>query len=441
MSSDTQPAILVIIGISGDLAKRKLLPALREIADAGMLPEQFKIVGISRQDIALEHILPDGEQTYLSQAIELMQLDLTDPAAYTQLDRHLQEIEASFGAPTQRLFYLSIPPQAAQPVVHHLGDAGLNKPNTKLLLEKPFGTDLASAEELIENIRSYFAEDQIFRIDHYMAKEMAQNLVVFRADNSLFRSTWNNEFIERIEIVATEEQGIEGRAAFYEQTGALRDLVQSHLLQLAALTLMELPDTADPTTIPAKRLQALQQIHPPQDVRSQVVRGQYRGYRDEVQNPHSTVETFTQLTLYSDDPRWKDVPVIITTGKKLDRKTTEIRVTYKQVGEAQSNTLTLRIHPNEGAEVCLWTKKPGYDNQAQQVPLDFSYSNHYAEQLPDAYERVFVDALRSDHSLFTTSDEVVASWRILAPVQHTWEMDSSDLVQYEQGASPSEITQ
>jgi glucose-6-phosphate 1-dehydrogenase len=316
----------------------------------------------------------------------------------------------------------------------------LNTPNAKLLLEKPFGVDLASAQDLIDNIQTYFKEEQIYRIDHYMAKEMAQNLVVFRANNSLFRRTWSNEFIASIEIVASEQIGIEGRGAFYEQTGALRDLVQSHLLQLAALTLMELPASDELHGIPAKRLKALQQLEPPGDTNVQVVRGQYKGYREEAANPHSMVETFASLTLYSHDKRWEGVPVTITAGKKLDRKSTEIRIRYKHDDHSKANLLTLRIQPNEGAEVCLWTKKPGYEHQLQLLPLDFSYSSHYTE-LPEAYERVFVDAMRADHSLFTTSEEVLASWRILAPVQHAWDMDSSGPVIYLPGSTPEKVVE
>lgn len=438
MSKIEQPAILVIIGISGDLAKRKLLPAIREIADAGILPKQFRIVGVSRRQLKLEDILPDGEQPFLRDAIELIQMNLTDPEDYIALNSRLEALEATYGESTQRLFYLSIPPQAAEPVVRLLGTGRLNTPNTKLLLEKPFGVDLASAQDLIDNIQTHFKEEQIYRIDHYMAKEMAQNLVVFRANNSLFRHTWSNEFIASVEIIASEQIGIEGRCTFYEQTGALRDLVQSHLLQLAALTLMELPDTDELRGIPAKRLKALQQLEPPADIPTQIIRGQYKGYRDEVANPHSMVETFASLTLYSRDPHWEGVPITITAGKKLDRKSTEIRIHYKHDKHSKANLLTLRIQPNEGAEVCLWTKKPGYEHRLELHPLDFSYSSHYTE-LPEAYERVFVDAMRADHSLFTTSEEVLASWRILAPVQYAWSMDTADPVIYEPGSAPGKI--
>jgi glucose-6-phosphate 1-dehydrogenase len=438
MNRIQQPAILVIIGISGDLAKRKLLPAIREIADAGILPEQLKIVGISRRQLKPEDILPKGDQPFLRGALELVQMDLADQAAYVKLMSLLQTIEKNFSKPAQRLFYLSVPPQTAKPIVRMLGEAGLSTPSAKLLLEKPFGTDLASAQDLIDNIQLYFKEEQVYRIDHYMAKEMSQNILVFRANNSLFRRTWNNEFVASIEIIASEQIGIEGRSAFYEQTGALRDLVQNHLLELAALTLMELPASDGLHAIPKKRLKALQQLAPPADMHRQVTRGQYQGYRNEVANPDSSVETFVSLTLYSRDPRWEGVPITLTAGKMLDKKTTEIRIHYTCDEHSKANQLTLRIQPNEGAEVCLWTKKPGYEHALQLHPLDFSYSNQYTE-LPEAYERVFVDAMRADHSLFTTSEEVLASWRILEPVQRAWSMGTNPPVLYKPGETPGEI--
>lgn len=432
MDTSIQPTTLVIVGISGDLSKRKLLPAIARIAQAGMLPDAFRIVGVSRKNLHADDILTQESQN-IRQYLEIFQMDLAESSDYLRLEEHLSAIEDTFGAPAQRLLYLSIPPQATRPVLEQLGEAGLNTPQTKLLLEKPFGTDLESAEELVVSMRQYFTEEQTYRIDHYLAKEMAQNLVVFRSSNTLFKQTWNKDFIESITIVASEKIGIEGRGAFYEQTGALRDLVQSHLLQLAALVLMELPDKQeDWQAIPQKRLQALHTLYIPENIREVVTRGQYRKYRQEAGNPHSTVETFVRLQLASRDPHWQNIPITIATGKGMKTKTTEIRIRYKQQHEHEANELVLHIQPNEGASIQLWVKKPGYDRALQKLSLDFAYSNHYA-MLPEAYERVFVDALRSDHSLFTTGDEVLASWRILAPVQHAWSMDSSDLVIYDSG--------
>lgn len=430
-----QPTILVIVGISGDLSRRKLLPAIEQIAAAGVLPHHFKIVGLTRRHLSPEDVLPKGDHPFLRSHLELYEMSMTDVADFKNLGDHLKRIEAKFGAPAQRLFYLSVPPQVSQPLVSHLGESGLAAvPDTKLLLEKPFGVDLISAQELVDGITKYFAESQVYRIDHYLAKEAAQNLVVFRRSNALFKRSWNKDFIERIEVLSSEKIGIEGRANFYEQTGALRDIVQSHLLQLVALTLMELPKSGDWQGIPAKRLQALQQLKPP----ARVLRGQYDGYKTEVENHKSAVETFVSLTFESNDPRWEGVPVTVTTGKMLDKKTIEIRITYRQEEASEANQLVLRIQPNEGVSICLLAKRPGYERELQDVTLDFSYHNHFAG-LPDAYERVFVDAMRSDRSLFTTSDEVLATWRVLDPVQHAWEMRDDDLITYKPGAEPQDI--
>lgn len=430
------PAILVIFGITGDLSRRKLIPAIEQIAKAGSLPSKFKVIGITRREVSADEVLEDLGAQFLADHLEMHQMDLVSLDDYKKLNAYLDDVAQELGGEAQRLFYLSVPPQISRPIVELMGEAGIaSKPDTKLLLEKPFGTDLASAEELVEQTRQHFGEDQIYRIDHYLAKEMAQNLIVFRQGNSLFKRTWNKDFIEKIEIVASESIGIEGRAAFYEQTGALRDLIQSHLLQLAALTLMAMPKGADLKGVPASRLKALQQLHldPQKPVVESVVRGQYRGYRDEVNDPHSATETYVDLHLLSTDPNWRGVPIRLVTGKSLDTKATEIRITYKKDEEFESNQLIIRFQPNEGVEVCLWTKTPGYAWKVEQHSLHLAFKDHFKE-LPEAYEQVLVDAINSKHTLFTSSDEVLASWHIIQPVQAAWEMSDKDLVIYEPGS-------
>ena len=437
MSDTKQPTILVIIGISGDLSQRKLLPALSEIAQAGVLPDAFRIVGVSRRDLKVADVVPAGGE-FWDQHLELHQMDLENKQAYHDFAKQLDGIERSLGGSAQRLFYLSVPPEATQTVVEMLGDSGLAEvPNTKLLLEKPFGTDLATAEELVDHLKKHFKEEQVYRIDHYLAKEMAQNLIVFRSANPVFSETWNSKFISSIEIIASETIGIEGRKTFYEQTGALRDVVQSHLLQLAALTLMELPKLNDMPSIPRLRCQALEALQPAKP--TDVIRAQYQDYRQEVDNPKSNVETFVSLKLESSEARWADVPIILTTGKALKEQFTEIRVSYRGEGNTDANMLILRIQPDESVQVRLWVKKPGYDNALQQIPLSFEYKNHFNSKLPAAYERVFVDAMRSDHSLFTTGQEVLASWRILAPVQAAWAKSGDDLRTYKSGSAPEDV--
>jgi glucose-6-phosphate 1-dehydrogenase len=437
------PTILVIVGISGDLAKRKLLPAIGEIAAAGVLPDKFRVVGVTRRDdVRLENLTGSTKnREFLHEHGELFHMNLTEKADYQRLASHLLKIEKSFGTQAQRLFYLSVPPQVSQSIIEQLGTSGLAKaPNTKLLLEKPFGTDLASATELVQHIDQHFNSEQVYRIDHYLAKEMAQNLIVFRERNSLFKRTWNKEFIERLEIIASETLGIEGRATFYEQTGALRDVVQSHLLQLAALVLMKTPHAEKLAEVPNHRLAALQKLHAPAgDVKSYAVRGQYATYQKEVSNPHSTVETFVSLTLESEDPRWEGVPITLIAGKALDIKTTEIRITYRKEHEYESNLLVLRLQPNEGVEIGLWTKKPGYEQQIEPHLLRFAYKDHFSV-LPEAYEQVFLDAMRGDHTLFTTSEEVLETWRILQPVQEAWAMSDEPLQTYELGTKAGDIT-
>ena len=432
------PTILIIIGITGDLSKRMLLPALGELANAGELPDNFCLIGTTRQaDVKLKDLFKGlKDQTYLEKHSELFQMNIAEEKEYKKLSKRLKEIEKDFGKKAQRVFYLSIPPQVSRPVIELLGKSGLSKiENTKILLEKPFGTDLESAKELISEIDLHFNPDQVYRIDHYLAKEMTQNLLIFRIGNSLFKHTWNRDFIEKIEITASEKIGIEGRANFYEQTGALKDIIQSHLLQLAALTLMELSETFDVVDVPEKRLSALKSL---QLVIGKSIHGQYEGYRKETDNSNSIVETFASLTLASTSSEWRGVPIILTTGKNLDAKKTEIKITYRQEDVRESNQLILRLQPNEGIELSLWTKRPGYDKQIEQHKLHFDYKDHY-ETLPEAYERVLVDAINSDHSLFTSSAEVLEAWRIIEPIQRRWESQGDDLVVYPVGSKASQV--
>ena len=443
MKKNNQPTIIVIVGISGDLSRRKLLPALNQIALADALPEQYKILGVTRQDnLAVTNLLQaTTKSTLISDHLELLAMDLTEVADYAKLADRLLAMEKEFGEPAQRLFYLAVPPQISRPIIECLGLSGLSKvENTKLLLEKPFGVDLASAQELVEHINLYFKPHQVYRIDHYLAKETAQNIIVFRQDNSLFKRTWNKDFIERIEIIATEAIGIEGRSIFYEQTGALRDLVQSHLLQLAALTLMDVPLGRQFTDIPERRLAALKNLHLPTDlpITFSVKRGQYDGYQLEAKNIGSTVETFTSITLESDDPKWRGVPIVLTTGKALDKKFTGIRILYKKDESHEANELILRLQPDEGIELCLWAKQPGYDYKVEQHPLKFTFQEYYTT-LPEAYEQVLFNAINSDYSLFASSEEVLETWKIIDPIQKAWEMSADDLVTYKIGDSADKV--
>ncbi len=434
-----QPTILIIIGVTGDLSRRKLLPAVEKLAAAGVLPEATKVIGVSRRAIDVGSLVSGG--SFLNTNFIPHAMDLTSPSDYQQLKALLQKLSIDLGGKAQRIFYLSVPPSVTSGIIRLLGQSGIaGEPHTKLLLEKPFGTDLLSAQELVEETHMHFDEQQLYRIDHYLAKEMTQNLLVFRSGNSLFKRTWNGRHVDRIEILVSEKIGIEGRAGFYESTGALRDVIQSHALQLAALTLMELPKAENWGEVPGLRLRALRQLRPvpASEVAARVVRGQYDGYRLEAQNPGSVVETFVSLKLFSADPTWEGVPIILTAGKALSKQTTEIRLHYSRQDAGESNRLTIRIQPNEGVEIDVWTKRPGFDRGIQKIPLRFSYAEHFTS-LPDAYERVLLDAIRTDRSLFALSDEVLASWRLLAHVQDSWNRDDAGIVTYRTGTEPEKI--
>lgn len=425
--------LLVIFGITGDLARRKLLPALRNLSSNSLLKD-VAILGISRQKISAESILLDDDP--LRDIFNLFSMDMAEPEDYKKLKNAID----SQGSDSQVLFYLSVPPFAVNHIVTSLGEAGLNhKDKFKLLLEKPFGVDLASAQEAIDDISSYFDESQLYRIDHYLAKEMSQNIITFRGQNALFRHLWGRQAIERIEILATETIGIEGRVQFYEQTGALRDFMQNHMMQLLALTLMELPEEGVSDT-PKRRLEALQSLVPIRSDRfyEYVVRGQYDGYKREVDNPSSNVETFVALTFYSDNPNWSGVPIRLVTGKGLSEQTTEIRIYFKKSSNAQTNSLVLHIQPKEGIEIDLWAKQPGLTKDLQKVNLKFDYTQTEG-QPAEAYERVLIDAVSSDKSLFTTAEEVIAAWKLLQPIQERWANEEEDLKTYEIGSSVDEI--
>lgn len=418
---------LLIFGITGDLSTRKLLPALAAIIRTGGF-DDLSIIGVSRREVDVAALLDRSlGNTSMAERISIVTMNLAEAEDY----RRLKE-EVSLQDDEQLVVYLSVPPMAATQIVDFMGMAGLNTPNVKILFEKPFGVDLASARDVIARTARYYDENQLYRIDHYLAKEMAQNIVVFRGSNALLANIWNNNFIQSIEVVASETIGIEGRGQFYEQTGALRDVVQGHLLQLLALTLMDIPHDFDWQQLPELRLRALEQLRPADP--SKAHRAQYVGYQEEADNLGSLTETFVSLELISDQPRWLDVPIRLMAGKALNKKTTEIRIHLKKLHEAQSNTIIFRIQPNEGIDMEFFTKRPGYDRTFETRHLALTFPED--TKLPDAYEQVLVDAIRGEKNLFTSSEEVLRSWEILAPVQAAWDMDDAPIRQYPPGTYP-----
>jgi glucose-6-phosphate 1-dehydrogenase len=442
----TTPPVIAIFGVTGNLSKRKLLPALYHLFRQGLLPEGTRIVGISRQALTPEELLDTVELCVLEKdnvcdpeglrrvkaALQTFRLDPERPEDFRGLSELLDSFDA--GARRNRLFYMSIPAAAYPPIIRNLAAAGLSDDRNRLLLEKPFGYDLASAEGLISLLSEGFQEEQIYRIDHYLAKETAQNLLAFRMHNPIFLPLWSGEHVRHVHIRASETIGIEGRAGFYEQTGALRDFVQSHLMQLLAITLMDVPEDMSSRAIHEAKQRFLEGLEPADP--SKAVRGQYEGYRDEVGNPGSHVETYAALQLGHGSDRWRGTGILLETGKALDRKSTEITIGFKTPHERRRNSLIFRIQPDEGISLDLVVKEPGFKDSMEHAALDFRYHDTFQDrQHIDAYERVLMDAIRGDRSLFASDREVLATWRVLQPVLEAWTASDEGLLGYKPGSS------
>ncbi len=430
--------LLAVIGITGDLSHRYLLPALAEVRNNGHLPADFHLLGLSRRNVGSAEVLTTDElkSSGLADVLDIYQIDLDNADAYNGLAEKVKQYNAE-----QIIFYFAVPPNAVDGIVNNLGKVGLNSDNVKLLLEKPFGKDLQTAKEIISNIQNFYSEEQVYRIDHYLAKEMSQNVSVFLGGNALFRHSWNKDYIERIEVNVEQDAGIEGRAKFYEQTGALRDIVQSHALQLVALTIAEpCSSVFEFTQLPGRRLQALRSLRLAHNQEGKVAgqRAQYQGYKQEVGNEQSNTETFVRLELYSELEKWQGVPISIVTGKALKERKTEVRVQFRKTEASETNQLVLRIQPNEGIEIDLWVKEPGYERKLKKVSLSFDYDKNFG-RIPNAYEQVLVEALRSSKHLFPSSDEVLASWELLQPLQDQWQDSQQPPTIYPQGSDPSQI--
>lgn len=454
-----EPTILVIFGITGDLSKRYLLPSLYHLVKNNLLHEQTEIIGVTRGDMTLDELLMGvdlgthpGDTVSDPAAVKkvhdrlsLRHMDVTQPAEYDKLLDELNKIEDKHGVHMNRLYYLSIPPAHAQPIITFLGEHGFNAScqhgaaNTRLLVEKPFGYDETSAKELIQATSKQFGEDQVFRIDHYLAKETVQNILAFRFNNPIFEPLWDAEHIDYIEVLAHEKLDIEGRVNFYEQTGALRDLIQSHLLQVLALIAMEQPAELTSELIHKDKEQLMKQMVAvaADKVAVQAVRGQYEGYKQQVNNQNSHTETYAAVRICIDNKRWKEVPMIVKTGKALADRLSEVNVVFKPTDDSpHHNILTFRIQPNEAIELSLRVKKPGLDDEIQPVEMDFDYKSAFkGGYTPTAYERVLVDAVRGDHTLFATAGEILESWRVVQPVMREWSKSGASLVVYTPGSA------
>lgn len=467
-SGATEPllsGLLVIFGITGDLSRRYLLPSLYELDRAHLLPDEFEIIGATRRGEEVPTILAGitaelGRQGQaanqaalerLGRRLRIITLDPTHAADQARLKKLLDDIEDERGVCLNRLFYLSTPPAIFGPVVDLLGSSGLNSgckhgvADSRLMVEKPFGSNLASATELVKRLHKSFKEEQIFRIDHYLAKETAQNILTFRFANPIFQTSWSREHIKAITITAAETIGIEGRVAFYESVGALRDFVQNHLLQLLAITTMAVPSVMDAAHIHAEKSQLLEAIAPirPGEVGRLATRGQYRGYRAEVANPDSFTETFARLHLTINNDTWRGVPITLESGKRLNERSTTITLVFCAADSREpANRLIFRIQPDEGITVELLAKEPGLGNDTKPVDMTFTYATSFATKTqPNAYERVLMDGIRGDQTLFTSSDEVLASWRIVEAVVEEWTKSGAGLITYEPGTPAAAVGQ
>jgi glucose-6-phosphate 1-dehydrogenase len=468
VTGQTPPCVLVIFGASGDLTARKLLPALgRLAADAALAPE-VTLVGVARTALSDDkfrarcHDAIDASGPGVDQLIagaRYVAGGYDDPATYEALGHLLADLDERRGTGGSRVYYLATPPRLFGQIAVRLGTAGLDKSPTggfvRLVIEKPFGWDEQSARELYAEISSMFAEEQVFRIDHYLAKETVQNLLAVRFANAIFEPIWNRTWVDNVQITVAESIGVEDRGGFYESAGAMRDIVQNHVLQVLSLFLMEPPTSFHPEAIRDEKLKLLRAVRPfagEPDIARRVVRGQYArggtredpmpGYREEVGvDPVSSVETFVALRLDIDNWRWAGVPVYVRTGKRLPQRVTEVAVEFQRPpqlplfpgSDPEPDALLLRVAPSEGLSIRFGAKVPGRSFDVRKASMDFAYSEGSPHGSADAYERVIFDALHGDPTLFIRADEVGRSWRIVDPIIEYWAASSEPIPLYQAG--------
>jgi glucose-6-phosphate 1-dehydrogenase len=457
----SEPCAIVVFGASGDLAKRKVIPAMYDLAHSGALGEHYSIIGFARTQItddAFRQSLGEAAKTIsevgpidpakwdaFAANLHYCQGDYGDAESFARLSKKLDELDAQAGLCGNRLFYLSTPPEVYQDIVEHLGQAGLARPCkpgswVRIIIEKPFGRDLASAKQLNKIVLNVFEEKQVYRIDHYLGKDTVQNLLVLRFGNGIFEPLWNRNYVDHVQITASETLGVERRGGFYETAGALRDMIQSHVLQLTSLVSVEPPASFDATAVRNEKLKVLQSIRPfnLEMVAQWVVRGQYgpaqlgdkavEGYRDEPQvNPDSRTETFVAMRVLIDNWRWAGVPIYLRTGKRLAKRTTEIMIQFKRAPHivfrdknVQANRLVLNIQPSEGICISFGAKKPGTEMNIGNVAMDFSYAKTFGNGSRSAYATLLNDCLRGDATLFDRGDSVEAAWALVDPILDVW---------------------
>ena len=455
------PCALVIFGVTGDLARKKLIPAIYDLANRGLLPSGFVVLGFARRDwgdgdfeqlaraSAQEHArTPWRDEVWgrLSGSIKFVSGSFDDDAAFDRLATTLDELRDSHGTLGNAAFYLSIPPTAFPDVLKQLARTGMADNERsggwrRVVVEKPFGTDLESARKLNDLVDGVFTPNDVFRIDHYLGKETVQNILALRFANSLFEPVWNSKYVDSVQITMAEDVGIGSRAAFYDATGTARDVLQNHLLQLLAMVSMEEPTSFDATEIRTEKLKVLRAIEVPRDILANTVRGQYQtgwvagervpGYLDEKGiGPDSTTETYVAVRLGIQNRRWAGVPFYIRAGKRLPRRVTEIAILFTkaphlpfQPAEVEMlgyNQLVIRVQPDEGVTLKFGSKVPGSTMEVRDITMDFQYGEAFTDTSPEAYERLILDVLIGDRTLFPDADEVEQSWRVVDPLEAAW---------------------
>lgn len=473
-----EPCAIVLFGATGDLAQRKILPTLAHLIHDHPQPETICIVAFARRPLgddgwrkmvleSLDKYMPAddklkaADKQAFAQRLFYCQSDFDDAAGYQRLGELLDKLDKEQHTGGNRLFYLATPPDTDPEIIANLGKAGLAQPRSQngndkkswvhIITEKPFGHDLASAQSLNAEIGKVFHEDQIFRIDHYMGKETVQNIIAFRFANSIMEPLWNQKYIDHIQITVAESLGIESRAEYYEASGAIKDIVQNHVMQILSLVTMEPPADFSANDIRDEKVKVLRAISAltPEQVQERTVRGQYTageedgksvvGYKEEQGvNAQSTTETYVALKLFIENWRWADVPIYIRTGKHLPKRSTEVIIQFKrvphqlytteQIGNMQPNQLVLRIQPDEGITLKIGAKVPGAANDLATINLDASYRSVFGIELPEAYERLIADCILGDSTLFIRRDEIEESWRIIDSITNTWKQMDPDTV-------------
>ena len=459
------PSVLVLFGVTGDLSRKKLMPAVYDLANRGLLPPGFSLVGFARRDwehedfaqvthdAVKEHARTPFNDTVwqqLAEGIRFVPGEFADDAAFDRLAQTVAQLDAERGTGGNYAFYLSVPPKFFPDVVEQLKRSGLSSPPEdaqghrpwrRVVIEKPFGHDLASARQLNEIVNSVFGSDSVFRIDHYLGKETVQNILALRFANTMYEPIWNRSYVDHVQITMAEDIGIGGRAGYYDGIGAARDVIQNHLMQLLALTAMEEPVSFDAASLRAEKQKVLSAVRLPEDLATSTARGQYAGgwqggievpgyLEEDGIAPDSHTETYAALKLGVDTRRWAGVPFYLRTGKRLPQRMTEIALMFQRAPhlpfsatdttELGQNAMVIRVQPDEGVTVRFGSKVPGSSMEVRDVNMDFAYGESFTENSPEAYERLLLDVLIGDPPLFPRHQEVELSWEVLDPVEEYW---------------------